>query len=313
MRQCQFTEVELAKELCPDAEIFFMNPVKPPSSIRQAYYQFDVRCFCLGSHWELEKILQETNYAKDLKLFIRIAAAYSNDLLELNNDVGITVEQASTLLKNVSQYTEKIGLSFYVGSQCSDPIAYHEGLKKISSILNDLTFPLTAINIGGGFTANYAQDSTDPLRECLKTINSYCQPFFSKAETLLIAPGRAMVADICSLVVRVIGLKGNRLYLTDGRYGGLHEYAADSVPFVASPIAIDDYKTWSTTMKTFSIWGPSCDGWDRFANIECQLPDNIELGDYIEFAYAGAYSEVFRSNFNGFYRFNQARLEPESN
>ena len=49
-----------------------MNPVKPRIAIKQAYFDYGVRNFSLDTFDELEKILEETNFANDLNLHLRI-------------------------------------------------------------------------------------------------------------------------------------------------------------------------------------------------------------------------------------------------
>jgi ornithine decarboxylase len=59
----------------PNAELYFMNPVKSRVSIRTAFDEFGVRNFAFDSEDELDKILEETGRAGDLALYLRIAGA----------------------------------------------------------------------------------------------------------------------------------------------------------------------------------------------------------------------------------------------
>lgn len=304
-------EVALVRTICPEAEVFFMNPVKSPSSIRQAYYQFGVRNFVLDANWELDKILRETDFARDLCLFVRVAVCNKKASLNLSNKFGVAVEEAPILLEKVARCAQKVGLAFHVGSQCSDPAAHRNAFDEVRYILNNISFPLAALDIGGGFAANYGQKHSHPVNDYLQDIRNDCRLFSSNHLELLSEPGRVMVADACSLVLKIIGRKGDSLYLTDGIYGGLFENTADGIQFPVRPFALDTNKKWSKKITSFSVWGPSCDGYDGLGSIQFTLPDNVEIGDYIEFGHAGAYSEVFRSNFNGFYRFNQACFKSE--
>jgi hypothetical protein len=49
------------------AKMFFMHPIKSRESIKSAYFDFNIRDFSLDSFDELEKILEVTKNAKDLK------------------------------------------------------------------------------------------------------------------------------------------------------------------------------------------------------------------------------------------------------
>ena len=302
-------EVSLVYKLCPEAEIFFMNPIKSPSSIKLAYHHFGVRNFALDSEWELDKILKETSFPEDLSLFLRIAVCNKKSSLDLSNKFGATIEEAPELLNKMAAYAKNIGLAFHVGSQCSDPNAHHDAFNQIRDILGSTTVGISTIDIGGGFSANYSEDINDPLTNYLESIRNDCQSFINSGFQLLSEPGRAMVADCCSLVLKVIGRKENVIYLTDGMYGGLFENTADDIQFPIKPFSFDTEKSWSRKNLSFKVRGPTCDRHDVLEGVEFMLPENLSIGDYIEFDYAGAYSEVFKNNFSGFHRFNQACLD----
>ena len=68
-------EVRLVRQMFPNAEIHYMHPVKAPGAIHQAYFDYGVRDFSLDSAEELEKLLEQTDGAEDLGLFIRLAHA----------------------------------------------------------------------------------------------------------------------------------------------------------------------------------------------------------------------------------------------
>src|SRR5262249_15234204 len=67
----------------PDAELYFMNPVKSRGSIRAAYDQFGVRNFAFDSDEELDKILEESGRAPDLNLYLRITCPNTHSLIPL--------------------------------------------------------------------------------------------------------------------------------------------------------------------------------------------------------------------------------------
>ena len=58
-----------------------MHTVKSKESISSAYFNYGVKSFSLDNKDELRKILEATNQAKDLKLFVRIAI--SNEHAEI--------------------------------------------------------------------------------------------------------------------------------------------------------------------------------------------------------------------------------------
>ena len=52
-------ELKLVKKIYPNANIFFMNPVKSRDSIRKAYTFFNVRNFAVDSLEELKKFMRK--------------------------------------------------------------------------------------------------------------------------------------------------------------------------------------------------------------------------------------------------------------
>ena len=66
-------EIEQIKSINPELKCSFMHTVKSRESIKEAYFNFGVKTFSLDTKDELIKIIDSTNQAKDLELFVRIA------------------------------------------------------------------------------------------------------------------------------------------------------------------------------------------------------------------------------------------------
>ena len=66
-------EIKIIKKIAPDAECFYMNTIKNRENIREAYFKYNIRNFALDSKDELLKIIESTDNAKDLNLFVRIS------------------------------------------------------------------------------------------------------------------------------------------------------------------------------------------------------------------------------------------------
>jgi len=63
-------EIKLIKKINSEVNLHFMHTIKSKESITSAYYDYGVRSFSLDNKDELRKILDATNQAKDLKLFV---------------------------------------------------------------------------------------------------------------------------------------------------------------------------------------------------------------------------------------------------
>ena len=61
---------------------------KSKESISSAYFDYGVRNFALDNKDELRKILEATNQAKDLNLFVRIAISNEHAEIDLSRKFG---------------------------------------------------------------------------------------------------------------------------------------------------------------------------------------------------------------------------------
>ena len=89
-----------------DAELYFMNPIKSRGAISRAYREFGVRRFAFDSDEELDKVLDETNGADDLTLYLRIACPNTHSLIPLEGKYGASQEEAPALLLKAHQCEE---------------------------------------------------------------------------------------------------------------------------------------------------------------------------------------------------------------
>ena len=133
----------------------------------------------------------------------------------------------------------------------------------------------------------------------MKEIKSSLQNLkLSKLPEVICEPGRAIVAESGSTIVKVILRKKNNLYINDGTYGSLFDAGVPN--FVLPTKMLTNRRALSKKLTSFSFFGPTCDSLD-FMKGPFLLPNNIKEGDYIELGQLGAYGLTFRTKFNGFY------------
>jgi ornithine decarboxylase len=292
-------EIKLIRKILPEAKPFFMHTIKSKESIHEAYFNYGVRDFSFDSKFELEKILEVTNQANDLNLFLRIAISNEHAEIDFSKKFGASLGEATSLLKSAKEKASKIGISFHVGSQCMHPISYSKAIKDINILIKKTGIYPDFINVGGGFPSTYPDLYPQPLsayiNEIKKTIQSLNLP---ETTQLICEPGRALVAESGSTVVRVELRKKQILYINDGTYGSLFDAGTPNFIFPTRMIQIE--KSFSKRLTPFSFYGPTCDGID-FMKGPFLLPNNIKEGDYIEIGQLGAYGINMRTKFNGFY------------
>jgi ornithine decarboxylase len=216
-------------------------------------------------------------------------------MFDLSGKYGADVELARGLLRMSAKRGFETGLVFHVGSQCLNPAAFTAGFETAAQVLHDAGTELACFDVGGGFPVEYDGVNAPPLERYLDVIREGLEALTLPHEcTVMCEPGRALVASAQSLVVQVQLRKNDRLYINDGRYGSL---IASSIG-VAFPVR-QVGTTPHSHQQDFEVLGPTCDGLDVMP-APLRLPANIREGDWLEFGFAGAYSNALRTDFNGF-------------
>jgi ornithine decarboxylase len=293
------TEIEDIKKISPDSKCSYMHTVKSRENIKEAYFRYGVKAFSLDTKDELIKIIESTNQAKDLELFVRVAVSNEHAEIDLSKKFGALTSEASGLLRLTKQYAKKIGLSFHVGSQCMHPISYAKGITEIGNIIKKTKILPDFINIGGGFPTIYPDLVPQSLNNYFLEIKKSLENLkLEKMPEIICEPGRAMVAESGSTIVRVNLRKKQKLYINDGTYGTLFDAGTPNIVFPAR--LIRNGKVISKKSTAFNFYGPTCDSMDYMKG-PFLLPNNTKESDYIELGQLGAYGLTFRTQFNGFY------------
>jgi ornithine decarboxylase len=293
----------------PHSELYYMNPVKSRDSIARAYREYGVRRFAFDSDDELTKVLEETGNAQDLELFLRVACPNTHSLIPLEGKFGASSDEAPELLLRARQIAGRLGLTFHVGSQAVVPQAYGEALRQIGQLIIISGVLVDSIDLGGGFPSRYPHSDPPDLATFMEEIVKAADELAVKHNCELICePGRALVAEAESVIVRVDARRGQALYVNDGAFGTLFDAAYCSFRFPARLIRTTGRKVKNNT--EFSLYGPTCDS-DDYMPGPFLLPNSVREGDYIEIGQIGAYGRVFASPFNGFGAYDEAILTDE--
>ena len=292
-------EIKLIKKINSEVNLHFMHTIKSKESITSAYFDYGVRSFSLDNKDELRKILESTNQAKDLNLFLRIAISNEHAEIDLSRKFGALPSEALGLFRLCKEHSKKLGISFHVGSQCMEKISYSKGMREIGNIIKKTKIIPDIINIGGGFPAIYPDLKPEPLEKYMEEIKKGIKNLkLNKIPEIFCEPGRAIVAESGSTIVKVILRKKQSLYINDGTYGSLFDAGVPN--FIFPSKMITGGRIQSKKLTSFSFFGPTCDSLDYMKG-PFLLPNNIKEGDYIELGQLGAYGLTFRTNFNGFY------------
>ncbi|HSW98691.1 MAG TPA: type III PLP-dependent enzyme [Candidatus Saccharimonadales bacterium] len=280
------------------AGVLFSNPVKVPGHISQAY-QAGVRVYSFDSAAEVDKLAR---LAPGSKVSVRLRTTPAGSEVASEGKFGVDVRQAGHLL----HYAASLGLvpwgiAFHVGSQMQDPGAWDVAIRQSSQLMRRLRrrgVTLGLLDMGGGFPTQYA-GVVPPLDVFAAGITQSLAAHLPYPVQLAIEPGRALVGEAGVMVATVIGVAeraGKRwLHLDVGAFNGLME-ALETRNQLAFPLA--DSRDDPIKLR-YHLTGPTCDSQDTIM-YDAQLSRNLEVGDRVYIATAGAYTVSYASRFNGF-------------
>jgi ornithine decarboxylase len=273
--------------------IIYANPIKAVETLQQLDPYKPLVTY--DNHEEVMKIAR---HAPHSGLVLRLRVPNTGSMVELSSKFGALPGEAVDLI--AFAHNNKLvveGLSFHVGSQCTNPQNYIQALHLAAGIFAEATsrgFDLKLLDIGGGFPAHY--DNEVPAFQKLgRTINAELARLFPPPIEILAEPGRFLVASAATAVAKIIGkaVRGGKLcyYLDDGVY---HTFSG--VIFDHCQYHLNSFKKGPTQLC--SVFGPTCDALDTISLAE-QLPD-LEMGDLLFSSNIGAYSAASSTHFNGF-------------
>ncbi len=308
-RGCHF-EVASIRELemveatgTPPSEVLFSNPVKPSSAIAAAHDR-GLHRFAFDSESEVRKLAE---HAPGSSVYVRLAVDDSNSLFPLSRKFGAEPEEARRLLLLArSLGLVPYGVTFHVGSQCTDAAAWARAIARCGALMTQLAedgVTLEMVDIGGGFPVRYsAAERVPSLQTIARRVTAALAALPYAPRAVVAEPGRFLAAASGVMVASVIGVAtradGLWAYLDVGGYNGLME-AVQTGGRWQFPLRTGRSRTTGCGDVPFTVTGPTCDASDTmFYGVP--LPADLAVGDRIHITMAGAYSLSYASSFNGF-------------
>ena len=274
-------------------KIIYANPIKAVETLEELD-QYKI----LLTYDNIEEVRKIKKHAPHSGLVLRLQVPNTGSVVELSSKFGCPPGEAVDLMLAARDAGLGVeGISFHVGSQCTNFENYVQALNLAAGIFNEANsrgFNLNLLDIGGGFPAPY-DNQVKPFRNLARRINSEIDRLFPKNIEILAEPGRFMCATCATLVSKVIG-KANRnskrlYYIDDGIYHTYSGVLCDHIPY-----KVKSFKKGPTEIS--SVFGPTCDALDTIS-LANELPD-LNLGDYVYSENIGAYTWASSTNFNGF-------------
>jgi ornithine decarboxylase len=296
-------EMKLVHGISATAKFHYHNPVKSRREIADAYNIYGCRRFVVDCREELQKIVETVGADKTIEIAVRFVLPRDrgSSAHDFSTKFGAPEHICVELLKKVVELGYQPMLTFHPGSQSRDPQTYVRHIEAASRIAKSADVKVFALNVGGGFPANYMLSTAPEPNVFFRIIEEAVAKYFGEhAPKLECEPGRGLVANCMSALTRVklVCTDGDDIFINDGVYGALMEYM--QAPELKPPFrVIRDGKVIHGAVKSWKVFGPTCDPLDV-------LPHNLDIleglreGDYIEFGTLGAYGVSTLTKFNGY-------------
>jgi len=292
-------EIALVREHLPQADCYFMHPVKSRASIMTAHQVYGVDHFVIDHEKELDKLIAVTGGGDGKVVLVRIKTPVHDAQYQLSDKFGIDSEDAPALLQKVHNAHFQTGVAFHVGSQCRNPQAFVDGVNTALDVIQAAAVPVHYLDVGGGFPAVYQDDRPPPLDTYFEAIHqAFDQARLRRDCVLMCEPGRALVASGSTLLTQIQLRKDDKLYINDGIYQSLSETLLGKMKLPAR--LINPARSIASECMDFTILGPTCDNLDILP-APFYLPVDADEGDWIEIGQTGAYSNSAATRFNGFF------------
>ncbi len=283
----------LAQGIAP-GKIIFANTIKRPEAL-EFCRRSKINFVTFDNEPELYKIAK---HAPGCRVLARLKVSNLGSIVELSLKFGADQDQiVPMLLKAKSLGLKPEGISFHVGSQCTNFENYERAFEAAACIMADAKskgLPFKIVDIGGGFPIKHFDNDRHSLNTFGRQMRQELDRLFPKDIEIIAEPGRALAGPAGMLITRVVGraIRNNKnyYYLDDGVYGDFSGIVFDHCKY--------QFKTLKRGQKFASILaGPTCDSFDTISLAE-ELPE-LDVGDVVYVPNIGAYSCASALFFNG--------------
>lgn len=211
------------------------------------------------------------------------------------NKFGIDIQQAANVYRQAAQmdHVQIVGVDCHIGSQLTRVAPFVDALRRLLALVDELAsegIVLQHIDVGGGLGVQY-RDEQPPSAD--QYLSALLAELTDRAQTIVIEPGRSIVANAGALLTRVLYLKHNaekNFAIVDA---GMNDMLRPSL--YQSWMDIQPVVNNSATARTYDVVGPVCETGD-FIGKDREL--KIQRGDLLCQFSAGAYGMAMSSNYN---------------
>src|SRR6267154_1911981 len=173
-------------------KIIYANPTKPKETLKELDQYKPLVTYDNLS--ELKKIKQ---YAPHAGVVLRLRVPNTGSMVELSSKFGCDPGEAVDLIRAAFEMDLVVeGLSFHVGSQCTNFENFVQALELAAAVLREAKsrgHEIKILDIGGGFPAPYNKH-VKPFNALARKINAEIERLFPKNIEILAEPGRFLLA-----------------------------------------------------------------------------------------------------------------------
>ncbi|ROQ24398.1 diaminopimelate decarboxylase [Gallaecimonas pentaromativorans] len=294
---------ELARVLAAGgdpAKVVFSGVGKTRSEMAQAL-KAGIHCFNVESVAELDRL---NGVAAELGLVAPVSIRVNPDVDAKThpyiatglkeNKFGIDILMAPDAFRKAASlpHLKVLGVDCHIGSQLTQTQPFVDAIKRLMELRETLAqdgIELAHMDIGGGLGVTYTNEQPPKPAEYLAEM----LPLIPPSLTLVMEPGRALVANAGLLVGRVEMTKDNgfkRFVILDT---GMNDLMRPTLYQAVMPVLAVNQSQNQGPMS--DLVGPVCETGDWLAK---DVPLSAEEGDLVAIGGAGAYGFVMSSNYN---------------
>lgn len=284
------------------AKIVFSGVAKTAEDMSRAL-EVGIHCFNVESIAELERL---NSVALQLNKVANISLRVNPDVDAKthpyistglkDNKFGIAIDQAvPTYQKAASMKGVNIaGVDCHIGSQLTSVAPFADALDRLLTLIDRLEalgITFEHIDIGGGLGVQYDDETPPSPQEYLKVV---LDKLAGRKLSLLLEPGRSIVANAGVLLTRVEYLKGapeKKFAIVDAAMNDLLRPALYQAWMKITAVVEDK----GLPVEIYDVVGPVCESGD-FLGKERKLA--LTEGSLLAVHSAGAYGFTMSSNYN---------------
>ncbi len=302
-------ELERVRVACPEAlpRVVFSGVGKQSWEI-DAALRANILLFNVESEAELELLARR---AEELQVPARFALRVNPDVFTdthpyistglREHKFGIAIGEARRLYATASSspWLQPTGISVHIGSQIRDVAPFRAALSRIAVLLRELRqdgHQIGFVDIGGGLGVDYGPSSSfNPQEEIKRYADALEWVLPELHATLLLEPGRFIVAQAGGLLTSVLYLKqnGSKTFLvTDA---GMNDLIRPSL-YQAHHEILPVREAPQEQQRIYDVVGPVCESGDFFARDRSM--SEMRAGELAVLLDAGAYGMSLASNYN---------------